>query len=59
MQYLGVCLLLLFPHSLLVVLTQDMAGAGTAVLFEDLMERKEVLDAVWNWEPGQFASVAV
>lgn len=59
MRCLGVCLLLLFPHSLLVMLTQDRAGAGTAVAFEDLMESKEVLHAVRIWEPGQVGSVAV
>lgn len=32
MQCLGMCLLLLFPHSLL---TQARAGAGTAVALED------------------------
>lgn len=35
MQCLGVCPLLLFPHSLLVMLTQHGAGAGTAVALED------------------------
>lgn len=37
-----------------VMLTKDRAGAGTAVAFQDPLESKEALHAVWNWEPGQF-----
>lgn len=58
-QCLGVlCVLLLPPHSLLATLTPHRAGAGAAVAFEDPTDSKQVLHALWNWEPGRAGSGA-